>query len=380
MSEEQAGAGGSAYTPTLTVAAETTLRRERRLPLPGEVHVRVGEQVQAEQVVASTTLPGRVSALNVARELNLPPGEIERWMLKQVGERVEYNEPLAEYRSFFGFFRSQALSPTTGTLEAVSTITGQALIRGPSLPVELKAYLTGTVVEIQENEAVTIEGTCALIQGILGVGGEAYGPLTILARSPAEVVPPTAVTPEHQGHVLVCGASLDWATLERAREVGAAAIVVGAMKAADLDRLLGYPLGVAITGQERLGITVILTEGFGRLPMAEETFALLRAHEGERAALNGATQIRAGVQRPEVIIPLAAKSARERKVGGGRLAVGSRVRLVRDPYFGELGTVRDLPAEPAVIETEARVRVLRVHLDDGREVTVPRANVELIER
>ncbi len=380
MPEEQAGAGGTAYTPTLTVAAETTLRRERRLPLPGEVHVKVGEQVTAEQVVASTALPGKVSAVNVARELNLPPGEIERWMLKQVGDPVEYNEPLAEYKSFFGFFRSQALSPTAGTLEAVSTVTGQALIRGPSLPVQLKAYLTGTVVEVREREAVTIECTCALIQGILGVGGEAYGPLTLLARRPDEAVRPTDITPQHQGHVLVCGAGLDWPTLERAREVGVSAIVVGAMKAADLDRLLGRPLGVAITGQESLGITVILTEGFGHLPMAEETFDLLRAHAGEQASLNGATQIRAGVQRPEVIIPLAAKSGQERRAARVGLAAGSRVRLVREPYFGELGTVTDLPVEPTVIETEAQVRVVRVRLDDGREVTVPRANVELIER
>lgn len=369
----------TAYTPTLLVAAETTIRRERRLPLPGEVHAKVGERVAAEQVVASTALPGRVSAVNVARELNLPPAEIERWMIKHPGDEVEYNEPLADYKSFFGFFRSRALSPASGTLEAVSAVTGQALIRGPSLPVELKAYVSGTVVEVHAQEAVTVECTCALVQGILGVGGEAYGEI-VMAGAPNARLDPAALTAEHQGKIVVGGASLDWAGLERAREVGVSALVVGAMKAADLDRLLGAPLGVAITGHESLGITVVLTEGFGEIPMAGETYELLRSHAGEPASLNGATQIRAGVLRPEVIVPLREKTGRATPAASGRLDLGSRVRVVREPYFGLLGSVTALPPEPRTIPTEATVRVLQARLDDGREVTVPRANVELIER
>jgi len=379
MAEQQASAG-SAYTPALTIAAETTLRRERRLPLPGEIHVAEGDMVTAQQVVASTALPGPVMALNIARELNVPPEEIERWLLKQVGDSVEYGELLAEYRSFFGFFRSQALSSATGTLEVISTVTGQALIRGKPLPVELKAYLAGRVVAVEAGESVTLECCCALVQGILGVGGEAYGELAFLVETPEAIVSPGALDESHRGKILAAGAQLSYEMLQRAREIGGSAVVGGAMKAADLDRLLGEPLGVAITGQEQIGLTVILTEGFGHLPMAEETFALLKQHEGQQASLNGATQIRAGVLRPEVIIPLAETSDTPLPAPSGRLAVGSRVRLIREPYFGLLGAVTDLPHQPQLIPTEARVRVLRARLDEGREVTVPRANVELIER
>jgi len=41
--------------------------------------------------------------------------------------------------------------------------------------------------------------------------------------------------------------------------------------------------------------------------------------------------------------------------------------------------VKDLPAELQPIPTESRVRVLVATLPDGREVTIPRANVEMIE-
>ena len=40
------------------------------------------------------------------------------------------------------------------------------------------------------------------------------------------------------------------------------------------EKLLGYNLGVAITGSERVGLTLVITEGFGEVPMAERTFAL----------------------------------------------------------------------------------------------------------
>ena len=125
----------------------------------------------------------------------------------------------------------------------------------------------------------------------------------------------------------------------------------------------------------------MLTEGFGDTPMRQRTFELLAERAGRRASVNGATQIRAGVIRPEVIVaePGATWDARdEREVSG--LAVGSPVRLVRPPYFGVLAEIVALPEELTQIETEAMVRVARVKLEATDEVvTVPRANMEIIE-
>ena len=53
--------------------------------------------------------------------------------------------------------------------------------------------------------------------------------------------------------------------------------------------------------------------------------------------------------------------------------------MIREPYFGKIGAVVDLPPELFDIETEAHVRVMTVKLADGETITVPRANVELIE-
>ncbi len=63
---------------------------------------------------------------------------------------------------------------------------------------------------------------------------------------------------------------------------------------------------------------------------------------------------------------------------GMLLEVGTPIRVIREPYFGMIGSVTGLPAQLQTVESGAEVRVLEAKLDDGRDVTVPRANVEII--
>jgi hypothetical protein len=224
-----------------------------------------------------------------------------------------------------------------------------------------------------------VETRGAFLQGIFGVGGETWGEIAVAASSPDEELKAARLGPQHAGKVVVGGAYVSHATLLRARDVGVAAVVVGGFDDQDLRQLLGRDLGVAITGSEELGFTLILTEGFGRIRMAERTWTLLNAQRGRMASVSGATQIRAGVMRPEIIIPGEAAVERAEEAHAGGLEVGSLLRVIREPYFGRIGRVVELPSELRLLDTEARVRVLVVEFSDGGEqAVVPRANVELI--
>jgi len=369
-----------AYTPGLTVAELITIRKERRLPLTGQVNVSVGDVVVAEDVVAATALPGNVTTINVAHDLHVNTEEVPRLMLKSEGDSVQARETIAEHKALWGIFHAVSRSPMEGTIENISPITGQVLIRGPAVPVELTAYIDGTVVEVLSDEGAVVECQGALIQGIIGIGGEAHGEVMIAVEHPAQPLTAELIDEDCREKLIVGGAQVTLDALQQAREVGATGVIVGAIDAAVLDELLGETLGVAITGDEDVGITLIITEGFGELPMAQRTFDLLTAHTGEHASLNGATQIRAGVIRPEVIIPHPSSAEAPAEPTTMELRVGSPVRLIRDPYFGILGTITALPEELRRIETESLVRVAHVRSDDGKELTVPRANIELIQQ
>jgi biotin carboxyl carrier protein len=371
------------YTPGLTVTEQAIVRRRRLLSLPGTVLVTTGDSVSANQAVARAELPGKVYPVNLANQLSVAPDEIHEYLIKKVGDPVQKDEILAENKPLMKWFKTEILSPITGVVESVSPVTGQVLLREPPRVLELLGYVDGLIVEVIPQQGVVVETDCSLVQGIFGIGGETRGEIVIAVASPDEALSPRHFTADMKGKIVVGGSFIPSEALARAKEVGVAGLVVGGIHDKDLRALLGYDLGVAITGSEQVGFTLILTEGFGTIPMARKTFTLLSAHAGQLASISGATQIRAGVIRPEIIIPKDAGTSGAH--GAATVAeregirIGDQVRIIRDPLFGKIGEVASLPPDLQRIPTESDVRVMEVRFADGSAAMIPRANIELIE-
>lgn len=372
---------GTAYTPGLKVSAHTLIQRTRRLPLKGEVLVQTGQSVTPDTVVARASLPGLMQSVKVAAQLGIDADELAGALLVKEGDTVEKGQLLAATKAFFGMFKSEAKSPVGGVIETISTISGNVGVRQPPLPIDLTAYLSGTVAETMPGEGVIVQTEGALIQGIFGIGGERVGEIHVVSAMPESDLTEAEITPTLAGKIIIGGANISGAALRKASEMGVKGIVVGGIIDKDLIAFLGYDIGVAITGHENITLTLVITEGFGTIAMAHRTFELLKSLEGKSASINGATQIRAGVIRPEVIVPLPASTQPLRAGTGdeGSLAVGTPIRLIREPYFGKLATVTALPPQLTLVGSGASVRVLEAALADGTAVVVPRANVEIIE-
>jgi hypothetical protein len=371
-----------AYTPGLRVTNKMKITKKRILPLKGEVVVKSGDKVSPDTVVARTELPGTVEPVNVANILGIPPEDVFDAMIKKEGDMAQQDEVIARSKSFFGMFTSVAKAKIAGKIENISKITGQVLLRGAPIPVEVKAYLEGEVTEIFPREGVAVASWGSFVQGIFGIGGETHGPIKIISKSNAEILTEKEIDASCKGTIIIGGALVTAAGLQKAISVGAVGIVVGGFNDKDLRDFLGYDLGVAITGNEKKGITLVVTEGFGEIMMAHKTYELLKSKEGQMACINGATQIRAGVIRPEVVIPFKEDIKRiddSHLQGNVGLAIGSQVRVIREPYFGILGKVSELPAPLQKLESESHARVLGVEFPDGRRAIIPRANVEMIE-
>jgi len=446
----------------LAVLRKTVMRRERVLPLPGEVLVKPGQDVRPDTVVAKTeVLPGDPYVVDLRSELKHPltPSQVQQVMTKWVGDRVKGGEVIAEmprgvfrevtqvrapvdgviefvsrsyarvliredpksalpvvivpvakqldiwpgslrmymrYREGDEVKQGAALAdspgfagmdfsyaPTSGIIEKIDTRAGTVTIVRPARPTLVDAYLQGQVESVIPELGAIISCEAAYVQGIFGIGFESYGYLKIVSSGPDGVVDAGDLAGELRDQVLVAGSMTTLDAVRKAAAAGARGIISGGMDQIDLVSFTGSEIGVGITGQEDVPLTIVVTEGFGRIPMAGWTFDLLREHEGKLVSINGSTQVRAGVIRPEIVIPVGPAPVGEGPEESARaqdrtvVEPGARVRILRKPYFGLWGVVRDVPERPQPIETEAVVRVIVVELQDGREVVVPEANVEV---
>jgi hypothetical protein len=370
---------GSAYTPGLTVSANRQIERTRRLPIKGDILVKVGDSVEPLTIVARAYLPGIMQPVKVSNILGIEPSDLEPALKIKIGDTVAVGDILAQSKGLFGWFSADAKSPIAGVVETISSVSGNVGVRQPPIPIDLLAYINGKISSVIEGEGVVVSTAGALIQGIFGFGGERTGEILVVSKGPSDVLTDSMIDPSMAGKIVVGGSNLTGAALRKADQIGVAGIVAGGLVDKDMIDFLGYDIGVAITGHEKVNTTVVITEGFGTIAMAQRTFDLLKSLDGKAASINGATQIRAGVIRPEIVVPGDSEAALVPSDNDSfALSVDTPIRIIREPYFGELATVTALPPKLTVVGSGALVRVLEAKLKDGATVTVPRANVEIV--
>lgn len=367
------------FTPGLKVLENTTIKKTRLLPLRGDVVLSKGDKVEPGTVVATTKIPGNVHMVNIANELNIDPSDIHNTINTSIDSDVSEGDIIAESSGLFGMFKSEIKSPVSGKVSNISDVTGQLVISEHPIPINLSAYVSGEITDIYEGEGVEISSNGAMVQGIIGIGGEQVGCLEVITNSPDETISESSITDEMEGKVIVAGSYIDYKIFQRACDVGASAILTGGFDYTDLNKVLGYNLGVAVTGNEDIQTSLIILEGFGKIPISNKAFNIFNKFNKKEASVNGSTQIRAGVMRPEIIIPHS-NSNIHGAFNDEDLVIkkGSTVRIIRSPYFGSIGKVTDLPSDLVELESGTMVRAASVRFESGDTYVIPRSNMEII--
>jgi hypothetical protein len=347
------------YLCETQVTPLVNVRRERILPTSGEVLVRLSERVEPTQVVAHANIPGDFRVLPVAHLLGVSDSKIKGFMRVNVGDEVRRGQIIAKRGS------RVVKSPIAGVL--ASRGGGRVLVEAPPMPFELRAYIQGTVTNVLQNRGVVIETTGAVVQGMWGAGGESFGVLKKLVKSPDRPLRARDIDPSCHGSIVIGGSGLNEAVLERAQDLQVRGIVTG-----------GLPPEL-VSQVRRSPIPVVATEGIGTISMSEPFFQLLTTNDGREASISGQVKSRWGIVRPEIIIALPAESLPPTQSQPGTpLTVGARVRAVRAPYLGQVGTVVTLVDHPRHIETDAKVRGAEVDLGQASPVFIPLVNLEVL--
>ena len=337
----------------------TLIRRERRLPYPGEVIARRGDEVSPVQVVARAARPKGFTVLPAAEMLGVAPEELPGYLLVNEGTAIQRKKPLMEKPGIFGAKRFD--SPVNGILHRVSH--GRVIIQQTPELLELRAMLTGVVASTEPYLGVVIETEGALIQAIWGSGREGYGNIRVVVDDPRAALEEEHIGVNARGSILVAGRVTSTAVLEKAEENSVRGLVVGFVPGALAGSLGNYRF------------PVVATEGFGAAKaMAEPVFALLQQLEGLEASI-----LSNGDGRPEIVVPRSPENEEHvLRRPPEALREGQRVRLLRAPYLAEVGRVVSIHARSQPTSTGFRLAGARVALSDGQVVFVPIHNLDLI--
>ena len=348
--QEEPEAPGRSEPPRQPAVERGAWRLRRELAVAGDVYVEAGQAVASDTLIARSQRQFlRPFFIEIASRLDLPPGDVEPYLLKGVGDEIEHGELVAQRR--VNPLRTKRVRSTVegrverqlpnGTLivrerpERAQPLTPVRAARDLHLrPDEIKPHVRvaeGDRIERGQWLAARWHAGTGWILSTSPVRGRVqsinydYGVISIeplletldvRAWLPGEVIEvnergaivagegvritgawgnggETAGTLRHgepeQGCLLVrpVAARKD---LERAAETGVAAVIAGSVHLADV-------LAVAP------GYTLVVTEGFGGAPLAPDVAEVLAAHEGGFALADGRTELRVGVRRPVVMLP-----------------------------------------------------------------------------
>jgi hypothetical protein len=169
---------GTAYTPGLTVSANTVILKTRRLPIKGEVLVQEGDLVQPDTVVARALLPGILQTVRVAQMLGIEPKQIHSALKVKEGDTVEKGPSDCRDEGLSGAVSRRRQVACGGTVELISEVTGHVGVRQPPTVIDVNAYVQGRVVKVLPQEGAVIETQGARDSGHFRRRGRA-------ARNPA---------------------------------------------------------------------------------------------------------------------------------------------------------------------------------------------------
>lgn len=247
----------------------------------------------------------------------------------------------------------------------------------------IAAGLRGTVVAVTSRGSVVIEGLAAIVAGTIGAGRQVAGPLAIW--QPPEATERQAPIPP--GAILVVPGPLNLTLLRRALYSRIAGVVASSITWQDLEAFLRTDLiDLFHCAHPELllstlpPLTILLTEGLGRIAMPVRTINLCTKYEGVTALLSGITSLNAQIY-PELLIALSDAEVRERISGAASdiiLRPGALVRVCSGTYEGTIGRIDYLFSHQQSFPSGIRARAARIRLEDGSLLVVPLPVLERI--
>jgi len=242
--------------------------------------------------------------ITVSDDLKVKPSLVTNYLSVKQGDFVREGQIIAQIitespTGAAGYIKVH--SPSTGFVKEINPVTGCVKIQYEADPFYLKAFVDGRITEVIENQGVTIESNSIFMQGAIGFGGENTGRLIVGYF--VDLQASLSDTNENENIIIAVKDSLTPSMLEWIKSNNIKGVIAASIDNKVWVNYHKKEIGVAITGDEDLGYSIVLIEGFGTSQLDDGFFNYLKKFQDQNISINGRTQIRAGIIRPQIILP-----------------------------------------------------------------------------
>jgi len=346
--------------PVHHIIGLTSIVRERLLPISGTVLVRLNSKVSPNDVIAEADWAREHVLLDVARILGVSANAADRLIKCKVDDHLAASTEIAAGK---GLFPRSVVAPRDGRVLIVGG--GQVLMEVGETKMELRAGISGTVIEVIPNRGAVIQTAGALVQGVWGNGRIDSGLMVNLAEKPDDVLDAGRLDVSMRGSVILGGMLKNSEVLKAAADLPVRGLILSSI----------YPS--LIPQARELRYPIIVTDGFGALPMNSAAYKLLSTNAKREVTVNAEAYDRYSGARPEVIITLPATNPPDlREVE--TFVEGLQIRMRRPPALGMIGKIVSIKPGLTTLLSGLRAPAAEVKLENGETVVVPLVNLEVV--
>ncbi len=368
---------------------DIVIRIKRTLTGKGKINVTLGTQVSPSDIIGSSQVSSGFRTLNLSQLLSTSSDSVNKYLKKQIGQKV-YKDELLAYKDG-GLFGGKKIvvSPTDGILEYINPKTGEVKMTFLPKRVDLPSGVFGIVERIDEHLGLVIIKTqVSRIYGLFGSGRTRDGKLVILGRREG-LINKSDISSKFDGNVLVGGSLVFKDAMSDAISVGINGIITGGINAKDYKSMAGGRITFPRKLENDIGISFVVCEGFGSIPIGEDIYKVLSEYNGKFVSLEGNRGIInlpssesksiARVKSTELqpIPDNIELDIENQTVKVSELNEGNLVRVIGNSYAGEQGKVLAIDKVGSILPSGVKTPLVTIETP-RRKIQIPVANLEII--
>src|SRR3989344_1318174 len=244
----------------------------RTLNGQGKFSIQIGQEVSPEDIIGSSTVSLGFRTINLSTQLSVSPKDVKKYLKKEFGQRIYKGELLAYKEGGLISSKKVVVSPTDGILDFLNTNTGE--LRMSFLPnkSDLASGVFGIVDYIDNSKGTALIRTqVSKIYGVLGTGKSREGIIRRVS-SRDDLISAAKISLKDVEHILLGGSLVYKEAVSAAISAGIHGIITGGINAKDYRGMAGGRLGFPRKLDNDIGITIIVCEGFGSIPIGLDVY------------------------------------------------------------------------------------------------------------